>query len=607
MPATKSFASPSPVAALNKTLELTPMTSYLKRSLAVAVALALSGCGAMTERDGIRGASVEGNQKVQDSLARLRQEDLLRSAAVREFDGMWLGGKTVKVSRDAELPAVFSQPIRFSFPDKPTLNVFADRISKITNLSVRVSPDALVPIQVFTAQRMGSAGGSAMQTATPVAMSVPLSGALGQSVPSLASMTGMGGGGYTAVPHGDAVSRSFFIDQASPAGASLSELLDQKTAEYGVGWDFKDGIIQISRLVTRTYQIATITDINDVTSTIAKTSTTGGSDSGGDSVAKEAGKVSSNSDVSAKMTAGVDVVKNLKVAIQGALTPNNIGKFSVSDSGVVTVTDTREVQEQVEELINAENRSVSRQVRMRMQIVDLTATTNNDLGVNWAWLINDATSRWNVNLFSPAGLPGASTGFGQIGVIRNGDNSTTSAFLQALATVGKVNVRKDETYPMMNNRPLSIANTENFIYPARSSSASSNGTGTTNTTVVPGVEPGQLTTGTFLNMRSSIQPNGSVIVQFSMDASMRGATNTFVNNGVTLQYPQSTANQYQIYTTIVKGETAVLAGVQNIQQQATDKSFDGQLTPLLGGGVASSSTQRAVLILLTPQVVEGVN
>jgi type IVB pilus formation R64 PilN family outer membrane protein len=586
------------------------MTSYLKRSLAVAVALALSGCGAMTERDGIRGASVEGNQKVQDSLARLRQEDLLRSAAVREFDGMWLGGKTVKVSRDAELPAVFSQPIRFSFPDKPTLNVFADRISKITNLSVRVSPDALVPIQVFTAQRMGSAGGgSAVQASAPMAMSVPLSGTLGQSVPSLASMTGMGGGGYTAVPQGDAVSRSFFIDQASPAGATLSELLDQKTAEYGVGWDFKDGIIQISRLVTRTYQIATITDINDVNSTIAKTASTGANDSGssGSGGTSQAGQLSSSSDVSAKMTANVDVVKNLKVAIQGALTPNGIGKFSISDSGVVTVTDTREIQEQVEELINAENKSVSRQVRMRMQIIDLTATTNNDLGVNWAWLINDATSRWNVNLFSPAGLPGASTGFGQIGVIRNGDNSTTSTFLQALATVGKVNVRKDETYPMMNNRPLSIANTENFIYPARSSSASSNGTGTNNTTVVPGVEPGQLTTGTFLNMRSSIQPNGSVIVQFSMDASMRGATNTFVSNGVTLQYPQSTANQYQIYTTIVKGETAVLAGVQNIQQQATDKSFDGQLTPLLGGGVASSSTQRAVLILLTPQVVEGVN
>lgn len=586
------------------------MTSYMKRSLAVAVALALSGCGALTERDGIRGASAEGNQKVQDSLTRLRQEDQLRGAAVREFDGVWLGGKTVKVSRDAELPAVFSQPIRFSFPDKPTLNVFADRISKITNLSVRVSPDALVPIQVFTAQRMGASGGaSALQAPTPMAMSVPLSGSLGQSVPSLASMPGMSGNGYMAVAQGNPAPRSFFLDQASSAGATLSELLDQRTAEYGVGWDFKDGIIQISRLVTRTYQIATITDINDVSSTIAKTASTGANDSSGSSGSggtSQAGQLSSSSDVSAKMTANVDVVKNLRIAIAGALTPNGIGKLSISDSGVVTVTDTREVQEQVEELMSAENKSVGRQVRMRMQIVDLTSTSDNDAAVNWSWLINNAASKWNVNFFSPAGLPGGSTGFGQFGVIRNGDNSTTSTFLQALATVGKVNIRKDETYSMMNNRPLSVANTENFIYPARSTSASSNGNNNS-TTVVPGVEPGQLTTGTFLNMRPSIQPNGSVIVQFSMDASMRGATNTFVSNGVTLQYPQSTANQYQFYASVVSGETTVLAGVQNIQQQTTDKSFDGQLTPLLGGGIASSTSRRAVLILLTPQIVEGVN
>jgi len=96
-------------------------------------------------------------------------------------------------------------------------------------------------------------------------------------------------------------------------------------------------------------------------------------------------------------------------------------------------------------------------------------------------------------------------------------------------------------------------------------------------------------------------------VQFSMDASLRGDTKTFVSNGVTLQYPQSTGNQYQIYTSIVNGETAVLAGVDNTQQQSTDKSFDGTLTPLLGGGIATSTSRRAVLVLLTPQIVEGVN
>jgi type IVB pilus formation R64 PilN family outer membrane protein len=573
----------------------------------LAIAMSLAGCGALNERKNIQSGVNQGNQGVEDRLNQLRQDDRTRGAVFQEVHGLWLGGKTIKVDREAELPIVFSKPIRFEFPDRPTISVIGDRISKIVGISVRVSPDALVPIEVFSAQRMTSSGGSAStsmgspnQMSFTPPMSMPMSGPIGQMAPSMANMAG----GYM----GPTAPRNYILDQASPFGGNLTQLLDQISSRYGVGWDYKDGVILISRLVTRTYQIATITDVNDVNSTIAKTASAGsssaGSSSGGDGNVSQAGNVSSSADVSAKMSASVDVVKSLKTAIEGALTPGGIGKLSISASGVITVTDTREVQQQVDDLVTAENKSVGRQVRMRMQIVDLTSSSDNDLGVNWSWLINDATRKWNVNFFSPDGLPGGSTGFGQLGVIRNGDHSTTSTFLKALATVGKVNIRKDETYSMMNNRPLSVANTENFIYPARSTAANST---TDSATVVPGVEPAQLTTGTFLNMRTSIQPNGSVIVQFSMDASMRGDTKTFVNNGVTLQYPQSTANQYQIYTSIVNGETAVLAGIDNTQQQTTDKSFDGALTPLLGGGISSSTSRRAVLVLLTPQIVEGVN
>lgn len=583
------------------------MTSSLHRSVVLAIAMSLAGCGALNERKNIQSGVNQGNQGVEDRLNQLRQDDRTRGAVFQEVHGLWLGGKTIKVDREAELPIVFSKPIRFEFPDRPTISVIGDRISKIVGISVRVSPDALVPIEVFSAQRMTSSGGSAStsmgspnQMSFTPPMSMPMSGPIGQMAPSMANMAG----GYM----GPTAPRNYILDQASPFGGNLTQLLDQISSRYGVGWDYKDGVILISRLVTRTYQIATITDVNDVNSTIAKTASAGsssaGSSSGGDGNVSQAGNVSSSADVSAKMSASVDVVKSLKTAIEGALTPGGIGKLSISASGVITVTDTREVQQQVDDLVTAENKSVGRQVRMRMQIVDLTSSSDNDLGVNWSWLINDATRKWNVNFFSPDGLPGGSTGFGQLGVIRNGDHSTTSTFLKALATVGKVNIRKDETYSMMNNRPLSVANTENFIYPARSTAANST---TDSATVVPGVEPAQLTTGTFLNMRTSIQPNGSVIVQFSMDASMRGDTKTFVNNGVTLQYPQSTANQYQIYTSIVNGETAVLAGIDNTQQQTTDKSFDGALTPLLGGGISSSTSRRAVLVLLTPQIVEGVN
>ncbi|AXQ50976.1 hypothetical protein DZC31_30120 (plasmid) [Stenotrophomonas rhizophila] len=298
------------------------MTSYTTRSLALLVALAVGGCGTVIERNEIRKAVKDGSESVEDRMSQLRRDDKLRGAVVREIDGVWLGGKTVKVSRDAELPAVFNQPIRFAFPDRPTLTVIGDRISKIVGLSVRVTPDALIPIEAFSAQRMGgisglgatSASGSGVAAANGVSLpsNISMNGPIGQSAPNMSMLSG----GYQSFQP----TRSFIIDQASPFGGTLTELLDQVSSKYGVGWDYKDGAILISRLVTRTYEVATITDTNDVTSTIAKTASSGGSSSGssgGTGEMGQAGEVSSSADVSAKMSAQVNVVASLKTAIEG--------------------------------------------------------------------------------------------------------------------------------------------------------------------------------------------------------------------------------------------------------------------------------------------------
>jgi len=223
--------------------------------------------------------------------------------------------------------------------------------------------------------------------------------------------------------------------------------------------------------------------------------------------------------------------------------------------------------------------------------------------VDWSWAITNAAAKWGGGAFSPSGQTTA-TGMGQLGLIRTGDQTTTRSFIQALATVGKVIIRKDETYSLLNNRPSSITSTESYVYPARSGAASS----TTNnpSTVVPSVEPGQLTTGTFLTMLASVQPNGSVVMDFSLDASTRGESKTFVSNGVTLEYPPSTANQYKLYGSAPSGQTALLAGIDSSQRTSSDRSLDGALSPLLGGSISNNTSRRAVLVLLTPQIIEGV-
>lgn len=586
---------PSEAHFVKNPMQLTPVPA----AVAALMAIVLAGCGTIEERGQVQQAAQQGSDTVRERMTAQREDDTRNGAAVREVQSVWLGGKTVKVAREAQLPAVFSQAIRFSFPDRPSLTTIGDRIGKITGISVRVSPDALVPIEALSAQRLGTAmqGSMPLSNAGQVMSSGPTPQMPGSALP--APLAGAAGIGSTSQPRG-----GFILDQMTLFGGTLKELLDQVSAKYSVGWDYSDGAILISRLVTRTYHIASITDVNDISSTITKKASTGQGTSGsGTEAGSQVGSAASSSDVSARLTGQIDVVKGLRSAIESTLTPS-LGKYAISSSGVVTVTDTRDVQDQVRELIEAENKTIGRQVRMRMQVVEVTATTGNDVGVDWTWAINQATAKWNTEFFSPTGMSSTASGFGQLGVLRRGGQSETQAFLRALATIGRVSVRKDETYTMLNNRPMSVASTESFIYPARSSAAI---TSTTSATAIPGVEPGQLTTGTFLNLRTSIQPNSSVIVQFSMDASTRGEIKTFTSNGATLQYPQTNANQYQLYTSIVSGETAVLAGIDNTQQSSSDRALDGKLSPLLGGGISVSTSRRAVLVLLTPQIIEGVN
>ncbi|PRP68502.1 hypothetical protein BUE93_22135 [Chromobacterium amazonense] len=542
----------------------------------------ISGCGTVAHRNEIAQTDADNQKTIQARIAETRAADTAKSAPVREINGVWVGARTVKVARDAELPPVFHQPIAYQFADSQSLNTFADRLSKILKINVRVTPDALIPSEQFSSKRFKS---------SDKAQQPPMVGPIGQIAPSMGNMGSASVGART----------SYLIDRMNPFNGTPVDLLNLYTAREGNGWDYRDGEIVISKFVTRTYQIASLLDTNDMSASINKTSSVGtasSSQAGGNS-----GSTSSAADVSSKISAKFDVVKGLESALSGVVTPD-VGKVSISTSGVVTVTDTREVQDQVKEIIDAENKNVGKQVRLRLQIVQVDLNRLDDLGVDWSWLINNTARKWNVDFNAPSGLPAGSSGFGQIGIIHNGDNSTTELFIKSLSELGRVTVNKDEAYPTINNRMLSVSTTDNFVYPAKTTAAA---TTSGETSAVPGVEPGMLTTGTFINMRASIQPNGSVITQFSLDASIRGKTETFDQNGIKIVYPSHSGNQYQIYSTAVSGDTAVLASIENVERRSTDRSLDGSLSPLLGGGISASTNRRLVLILMTPTIIEGVS
>ena len=362
------------------------MTSYLtlcplsRVAAAALAACSLVGCNALQERQNIATEAQTDVSTVSAKLEDVRTNDAREAAIGREFDGAWLGGKTVKVARKAQLPAALRTPIRYSFSDSPSLLLHAERRRKIIGLPVRVTPAALVARGMAAGSsdlNAGTQAGTAKRTALN-----GLPAPLAQVVP-----------GSSEQPR----SGSYIIDKMSVVGGTYVpiDLLDRISAGFGVGWDFneRDNSVTISRLVTRTYTVATVLNTQTTTTNITKRASTGENSSAGNGSTAQVGSATSSSDVTAKSEATIDVIKNIKAALESTVTPS-VGKFAVSTSGIVTVTDTREVHDQVSALIDAENKALGRQVRVRMQVVEITANDTNTLGVDWSWAITNAASKW---------------------------------------------------------------------------------------------------------------------------------------------------------------------------------------------------------------------
>jgi type IVB pilus formation R64 PilN family outer membrane protein len=427
----------------------------------------------MTQREEVKGTVTDGMANIRAQIKAQRDVEKEQAKSVTVVKGVWLGAKAVKVSRDVTLPPVFHQKISFQFPDKPTLPLLAERLTKVSMIPVRVTADAYESIEAFAARRnVGGANKDDSKTSNKLVipsvmpMPMPLPNASGQGAqvsPLPSAMNGAELGG----------DKRLFLDRSSPYFGTLYQLLDQISAVYGVGWDYKDGEIEISRLVTRIYQIANINDVNESSASVGKSGKVGTAASGG----QEASSTdSASSDITNKITDKVDVVDSMKTAISSILTPN-VGKVTVSTSGLISVHDTREIQRQVKEMVDAENTVMGRQVRMRITFLDMKTSVSNDMGFSWEYIVNMATRKYQTSISSPSGLPGGSTGFGTIGLSRISGTTQTDFFIKALAEMGNVAVMKDESFTIMNNRNVSVAAVDTFTYPARQTPGTTVGIG----------------------------------------------------------------------------------------------------------------------------------
>ena len=496
---------------------------------------------------------------------RLAKQRTLEPTFVR-VKGNFIGGAPIELGYKARLPSAF-RDVTLRYPDAPGIRVMGERITEATRIPVDISPDVF-----FINTTAGSAN-------------IP---ALGQSAgaPSIFPTQGQSqiSTGNTPI--------------AMDFRGNLADYLDTVCARLGLGWTYTNGTINISKYVTRSFQLAASPGNINYGTKVSKGSTASTGSAGGVNS-------TSNGSFSGSSETGVEVkdlspLNDLMTAIRGMLTPS-IGKVSINQAtGSIVVTDTRMVVDQVGKLIEHENSMMTRQMALQIEIITLQVNDTTQLSLDANIVYKTLSGNSSTAFTSASNLATADASSFSYSVLSGkGSGSTVNA--KALDGIGRVVANTSTTLITTNRIPVPLAQFATKGYLASTTAAT--GGGTTAGTGVPGLTPGSVTTGLFLSALPTILDNNSMLVRLSIDSSsLLSIDSTSTGNGATfqqIQYPNVSGYKSDHNVTMRSGDTLVLVGMNADQINGQNQ------VGLTGGSLSNKRNQTMQVIVITPRIQSG--
>ena len=548
--------------------------------VALAVAIVCAGCAHTP-------AKVEVDNKHTDMSADLIQRAASIAAVpedrqlVTRVKGAWLGVKVKPLSQDVNLPGIFRTTMTLNQPGRYNLRQIAEKITKATGIPVTLKPDVFMPISAFVGGTDGAAAaGGAAAGGAPA-------GIIGPGVMGLSNTS-------------DDMELNF-------VEAPLKDVISQVNSRFGINGVYSENEgLTFSRFVTRSIPVKANPGNSTLTASLGKNGSSGGASgaSNGPSFTSD-GKVSMESAFS------------VWTAIEGAL--NTIksapGKFIINQAtGTVTMTDTKEIVDIAQRYIEGENAIMTRQVAVRVELLAVTSNDSNEFGVNWNGVftkLNGLIPQWNINLLTPGSLNSSMAGGIGMSILAPpkegsalGMLNGTEAMINALQGYARVTNRQSFGAITLNRQPAPLAKTTQETYLARTTPGGNAGNGSS---TLPGLEPGQVTTGFMSNILPTVLDNDSVMLQFSIDSSeLEKIDSISTGSGETLQRiqtPKVGAVQTVQRVALRSGGTLVLTGfdreVMRYDQQGITKHVG------LGGSYNGVKIRETYIILVTPVIVDG--
>ncbi|EHC1165290.1 PilN family type IVB pilus formation outer membrane protein [Escherichia coli] len=523
----------------------------------------LSGCANFKKINANELAAERDAQKATEYAKKIRNNPVIQDSTKQWINTTPIIEKQVKQSAP---PC----PIVINTRSDIELRQIAQRITQTCHIPVRISADVWTYLN-------GTGTGSTQQ----MTGSIPAPDANGMvPLASVGSQPVKVSSGGTSLP------------ELNISG--LPALLQTVSSRLGISWKYDKGRITFFYLETRSFPI-TYMDSNVaynskvVSGTMSSSGSTGSTSSGG-----MTGDASNTQTTTVEMKSSL--YNDLKSEVSSMLTPGT-GRMYLS-TGSLTVTDTPDVLDSVQEIVNKRNNEMSRQVVLNVEILSIKKSSQEQAGIDWNAVFNDG----HLGLSLGGSFGDAAENVITSGVsIVDGKLAGSKAFLKALSSQGSVSVVTQNSAVTKNLTPvpMQIANQQGFIESVTTDSTANVGSSTS-------LNAATITTGFNMTLLPYIQPDSQNLqLLFSMSLSDKPTFEVFESGGSKAQTPNVDLKTINQTIDLKSGQTVILSG---FQQSNRKTSKQGVITPSffgLGGGVNSEDGNTILVVLITPNVLNS--
>lgn len=402
---------------------------------------------------------------------------------------------------------------------------------------------------------------------------------------------------------------------------TIKGALDLLAAKTNYVYVIHNNVIYWKAFVTKTFDIAFMPGGSDYLlgkASNTNVSSASTSQAGGNvQVSNYVSSDSSDSEFS-NLKGTLSIWKDLQITIPQLLTAD--GRVTVSEStSSVTVRDRPTNVELVAQYIHNLNCKLSRQVLIKVEILQVQLENSWDFGLDWN-VIASGFHNSNFVIQGNYGTPLAITSLTpqttpltipQLGSLKDPNTTTGYTILfKALSQQGKTSIVTQPRVVCLNNQVcvIRIVKSEGYAASIQNTSLAGSGTtgGTNNIgTVTSQITPGMVITGLTLYILPKIMGN-YIYLQLNADLSTNDGFKVFGSNGNTnanstfIQLPNISSKGFNQRSKLRNGDTLILSGFRQLQNSANANQF---LKSQALGGKAAQQLNVETIVLVTPIIL----